>query len=268
MHLFAVSGLHFGILYIIIKSTICLILNNKLFTSFSVISILFFYLVFIGFAHSAQRAFLMILIWEISNLFLREKCAITALSFSFVIISLIQPESLFVPGFQLSFTIVLLIIWFSRRTIIIRMEKSFLAYIFDFVKCSLAAFCGSFLILLGSFGQIAPISIISNIILVPFAFPLIIIFIIYIFSFYLLNIDIYFIVDIIYFIILELLLFLNGLPLSYFYFNFKLNSYLYIILPIFVLYLFNKNWNFFKKIIFTLLVSFFSVFFNYLFLSL
>ncbi len=261
MHLFAVSGLHFGILYLILKFTICLLLKNKLFITFSVISILFFYLVFIGFAYSAQRAFLMILIWEISNLFLKRKCAVTALSFSFVITSLFQPESLYERGFQLSFTIVLLIIWFSRGTIILSESKSFFAYFLGFVTCSLAAFCGSFFILLGSFGQIVPISIISNIILVPFAFPLMIIFIVYLFCFYLLNIDLYFIVDFIYSIILELLLFLNGLPLSYFYLTFQVNSYLYIILPIFVLYFFNKNWNFLIKFVFTFIVSVSSVFY-------
>lgn len=262
MHLFAVSGLHFGILYIVIKSTTCLFFKNRLFISFSVISFLFFYLVFIGFAYSAQRAFLMILIWETSNLFSKKKCAVSALSFSFVITTLIQPESLYEPGFQLSFTIVLLIIWFSRDTFILRDSKSFFAYFLGFVKCSLAAFCGSFFILLGSFGQIVPISLISNIILVPFAFPLIIIFIVYLFNFYLLNIDLYFIVDFIYCIIHELLLFLNGLPFSYFYLNFKVNSYLYLILPIFVLYLFNQNWSFTKKFVFTFLVSLSSIFYT------
>ena len=261
MHLFAVSGLHFGILYIVLKSIICLLSKSKLVVTFSVISILFFYLAFIGFAYSAQRAFLMIFIWEISNLFLRRKCALTALSFSFVITSLVQPGSLYEPGFQLSFTIVLLIIWFSRGTIILSESKSFFSYFLGFVKCSLAAFCGSFFILLGSFGQIVPISIMSNIILVPFAFPLMVIFIIYLINFYLLNIDLYFIVDFIYSIIIDLLLFLNSLPFSHFYLDFHVNSYLYIVLPISVLYLFNKNWNFFKKFVFTFIVSLSSVFY-------
>ena len=101
MHLFAVSGLHFGILYIVLRFITSFLTNSKLFISFSVISILFFYLAFIGFTYSAQRAFLMIVIWEISNLFLRKKCAVSALSFSFVIIILIQPESLYDPSFQL-----------------------------------------------------------------------------------------------------------------------------------------------------------------------
>ena len=164
------------------------------------------------------------------------------------------------PGFQLSFTIVLLIIWFSRGTIIASESKSFFVYFLGFVKCSLAAFCGSFFILLGSFGQIVPVSIISNIILIPFALPLIVIFIIYLINFYLFNIDLYFFVDFIYSVILELLLFLNNLPLSYFSVDFHINPYFYIILPIFVLCLFNKNWNFFKKFFFTFIVSLFPFF--------
>ena len=260
MHLFAVSGLHFGILYLVLSFIIFFISKNKLFTTFTVISILFFYLAFIGFTFSAQRAFLMILIWELSNLILRRKCAISALSLSFAITILIQPESLCEPGFQLSFTIVLLIIWFSRGTIIGSESKSFFVYFLGFVKCSLAAFCGSFFILLGSFGQIVPVSIISNIILIPFALPLIVIFIIYLINFYLFNIDLYFFVDFIYSVILELLLFLNNLPLSYFSVDFHVNPYFYIILPIFVLCLFNKNWNFFKKFFFTFIVSLFPFF--------
>lgn len=261
MHLFAVSGLHFGILYLVLIFISFFITNNKLFISFSVISILFFYLAFIGFTYSAQRAFLMILIWEISNLFLRRKCAVSALSFSFVITTLIQPESLYEPGFQLSFTIVLLIIWFSKGTIVLRERKSFLAYFLGFVKCSLAAFCGSFFILLGTFGQIVPVSIISNIILVPFALPLMVIFIVYLINYYLFNIDLYFFVDFIYTVIIELLLFLNNLPLSYFSVEFQVNPYIYIILPIFVLLLFNKRWNFLKKFFFTFIVSLSPVFY-------
>ena len=261
MHLFAVSGLHFGILYIVLRFITSFITNNKLFISFSVVSILFFYLAFIGFTYSAQRAFLMIVIWEISNLFLRKKCAVSALSFSFVITILIQPESLYDPSFQLSFTIVLQIIWFSKGNIVLRESKSFLAYVLGFVKCSFAAFCGSFFILLGSFGQIVPISIISNIILIPFALPLMVIFIIYLINFYLFNIDLYFFVDLIYSVILELLLFLNNLPLSYLSVDFKVNPYIYIMLPIFVLCLFNKKWNFLKKFLFTFVVSLSPVFY-------
>ncbi|HAU59292.1 MAG TPA: hypothetical protein DCW45_02880, partial [Opitutae bacterium] len=203
----------------------------------------------------------MILIWEISNLFLRRKCAVSALSFSFVITTLIQPESLYEPGFQLSFTIVLLIIWFSKGTIVLRERKSFITYFLGFVKCSLAAFCGSFFILLGTFGQIVPVSIISNIILVPFALPLMVIFIVYLINYYLFNIDLYFFVDFIYTVIIELLLFLNNLPLSYFSVEFQVNPYIYIILPIFVLLLFNKRWNFLKKFFFTFIVSLSPVFY-------
>ena len=259
MHLFAVSGLHFGILYFVLKFIIYLFSNNKILTTFILISVLFYYLSFIGFPYSAQRAFLMIFVWEISNLILKRKCAISALTFSFAITSLVQPESIYEPGLQLSFTIVLLIIWFSRGTSNISDKKSFFIYLYGFVKCSLAAFCGSFFILLGSFGQIVPISIISNIILIPLAFALMIIFIIYLTNLYLLNIDFYFVVDFIYFAILELLLFLNDLPLSYFSVNLEVNSYIYIILPIFVIYNFNNRWKFFKKFIFTFLVSFSSV---------
>ena len=261
MHLFAVSGLHFGILYLVLNFIIFFISKNKLFTTFFVISILFFYLAFIGFTFSAQRAFIMILIWEISNLILRRKCAISALSFSFVTTILIQPESLCEPGFQLSFTIVLLIIWLSRGTNTPSESKSFFVYFLGFVKCSLAAFCGSFFILLGSFGQIVPISIISNIILIPFALPLMVIFIIYLINFYLFNIDLYFFVDFIYSVILEFLLFLNNLPFSYFSFDYKVNPYFYIILPIFVLYIFNIKWNFLKKFLFTFIVSLSPVFY-------
>lgn len=232
---------------------------HKLFKSFLVISLLFFYLGFIGFSYSAQRAFLMILTWEITNLLLRRKCAVSALSFSFIITCLLQPESLFEPGFQLSFTIVLIIIWFSKSTFIFNDNKLFFTYLLGFVKCSCGAFCGSFFILLGSFSQIVPISIISNIILIPFAFPLMIAFLLYILNFYLFNIDLYFILDIIYFLILELLLLLNKLPISYFYLDLEVNAYLYIVLPLFIMYFYNKKWNFFKKLGFSFFVSLFTV---------
>ena len=261
MHLFAVSGLHFGILYFLLKFIIEIFSVNKFVTTFSIISILFLYLSVIGFPYSAQRAFLMILIWEISNLLFKNKCVLTALSLTFVLTSLFQPTAIYEPGFQLSFTIVLLIIWFTRGIFNLGESKSVYAYFFAVVKCSFAAFCGSFFILLGSFGQIVPISIISNIILVPFAFSLMIIFIIYFFNFYLLSLDLYLIVDFIYTAVLELLLFLNGIPFSYFSFDLQVDNYLYIILPILVIFLYNKNLGFFLKLFITLIVSLFSVFF-------
>ena len=261
MHLFAVSGLHFGILYFLLKFIIEIFSVNKFVTTFLIISILFLYLSFIGFPYSAQRAFLMILIWEISNLLFKNKCVLTALSLTFVLTSLFQPTAIYEPGFQLSFTIVLLIIWFTRGIFNLGESKSVYAYFFAVVKCSFAAFCGSFFILLGSFGQIVPISIISNIILVHFAFSLMIIFIIYFFNFYLLSLDLYLIVDFIYTAVLELLLFLNGIPFSYFSFDLQVDNYLYIILPILVIFLYNKNLGFFLKLFITLIVSLFSVFF-------
>ena len=261
MHLFAVSGLHFGILYVILRFAVRIISINKLFTTLFIISVLFLYLIFIGFTYSAQRAFLMILIWEISNIFFKRKCAICALSFSFVITSLLNPESLFQLGFQLSFTIVLLIIWFSRNNFLISENKSFFAYFSGLVKCSFAAFFGSFFILLGSFGQIVPISIISNIILIPFAFLIMVIFLIYLLEFYLLNFDLYFIVNFVYYLINELLSFLNDFPLSYFSFDIEVNGYIYIFLPILVITIFNKNWGFFLKFTFTSIVSLSSIFY-------
>ena len=265
MHLFAVSGLHFGIIYFLLKYIINFCSNSKFFTTFILISFLFFYLSFIGFAYSAQRAFLMILIWEISKLFSRRRCALSALSFSFFVTGLINPESLFSPGFQLSFTIVLLIIWFSKNNLVLPENKSFYAYSFGFLKCSLSAFGASFLILLGSFGQIVPVSIISNFIIIPFAIPIMIIFLTYLLNFYLLEIDLYFIVDFVFSTIQELLFLLNGLPFSFFSVDLEVNAYIYITQPILIIYFINKDWDFFKKLVFTFSVSFFCVFYVFYF---
>ena len=258
MHLFAVSGLHFGILYLIIISLGNILTFQKSYLSIFILTFLFFYLCFVGITNSSLRAFLMIFCWELTKFLNKKSSAISALSFSFVLSVVIDSASLLETGFQLSFTIVLLMIWLCPKKSPSSQKFAFSNYL-RFFAGSLSAYLGSFLILLGSFGQVTPISIISNIFLVPAAFPLMVAILFYVFFLIIFKFDFGFILDFIFNILYDFLFLMGSFPLSHFKINFSINAYFYLILPIFLIFYYNNYWSWFKKLLWLTLLSSISV---------
>lgn len=102
-HLFAVSGLHFGLLYLIVDKLLSLVrfftrVKKKILT----LLILVFFLIFTGFPESGLRAFVMIFAAELSRLYHRNSNTADVFFFSLAFILAFFPEHLFKPGFQLS----------------------------------------------------------------------------------------------------------------------------------------------------------------------
>ncbi len=210
MHLFAVSGLHIGIAFF----TIILILKRfliwqQIFLPISLIIILL-YVMLVGSPASACRAYLMIVIWKLSIIFCRKSNPMSALGWAALILIAFMPEQLFHLGFQLSFTVVLSILWLIGNH---SHKKGFSLvnyFTFSFIV-SYAAFCGSFLLVIDNFHFINPVSIILNGILMGFVSIVFILCIIYLFmhifyaSIYLSNV-----MDFIYTIVEQTVIFFNS----------------------------------------------------------
>ncbi|MDG1138596.1 MAG: ComEC/Rec2 family competence protein [Opitutales bacterium] len=254
IHLFAVSGLHFGVIYLIIKTCLSLFIKKNWITSIIIVLILYLYLVFINEPISATRAFFMLTFWEVHSVNRKKKSALSTISMAFIFSYIANPLSFYSVSFQLSFSIVLVIIWFFSGKLRTN-NKGSKSFIINTITASSASFSGSFLILLVSFKQFVPIAIISNIFLVPLAFPMMVACIVYCFFFFLFNIDLIFILDYTYKIVVFLLDFFDFKNFYFHGLDFKLSKANYIILPAIIILFFNINLQAFTKFIFIILIQ-------------
>tara|TARA_B110000003_G_scaffold276571_1_gene324007 strand:- start:4902 stop:6371 length:1470 start_codon:yes stop_codon:yes gene_type:complete len=191
LHLFAVSGLHIGFIYVIFKKLFSYIFKQGLAVEILVTFMLILYLYLVNHPPSAVRALLMINSWQVSQIIFKKKNSISSLFLSCFVVLFWDPGSIMEIGFQLSYTVVLsiLIIRLNLR----EKEKIRSTKIKDSLIITYAAFCGSFLLIFDYFQIIVPGSIFINILVVPFVFIVInCIFINLIFTTEILNYIIYF----------------------------------------------------------------------------
>ena len=166
-HLFAVSGLHVGLIYglllFLFKG-----LKLKGGIRFSLISfILFCYVGFCGFSASSMRAFIIITVREIAFIFGLKPDKTTNLSISAFIVLIINPSDLFSAGFLLSFSVylglILLATPFSKF-----LSKIFPEFISKMLSSCIVAHLVSFPILLDYFGEVSVFGFLFNMALIPF----------------------------------------------------------------------------------------------------
>ena len=150
MHLFAVSGLHVGIVYLICSFCICRIFKKREISILISLLFVFGYVGLVGYTSSACRAFVMISMWQTSLILHKKSNPISVLYWASIILLIITPSSLFSLGFQLSFTVVLNILFI--------VDNSFVTKKFNVYNCfriafliSYSSFCGSSLLMIDHF---------------------------------------------------------------------------------------------------------------------
>ncbi len=100
-HVFAISGLHFGIIYQYFRKILAF--KSAVLRSLLILSFMAFLLLLVGGAYSAQRAFFMILYAEVCHLLHRKIDVTTNIATSLLIILAIQPVAILSTGLQLSY---------------------------------------------------------------------------------------------------------------------------------------------------------------------
>ena len=100
-HLFAISGLHFGVIYKALQN-ICFIRSRPL-RLFLIVLAMGYLILIVGGSYSALRAFFMILYSEICHLFRRKPDIFTNMAVSLTFILMIEPFAILNTGLHLSY---------------------------------------------------------------------------------------------------------------------------------------------------------------------
>lgn len=115
VHVLSVSGLHVGILFVLLAWLLGGLKRNKggrFLYAAVVVTVLLMYAIITGLSPSVLRATMMCLIWVAAELVNRKHSSINTLAISAFVLLLIDPLSLYSVGFQLSYAAVLGILLF------------------------------------------------------------------------------------------------------------------------------------------------------------
>ena len=173
LHILAVSGLHIGIVLLMVQyllRPLDLFPGGKLLKMVLTLILLWSYAVVAGFSASVIRAVTMFSFLSYSNYLNRPGISfnILALSMAFILL-IIDPLYLFQPGFQLSYSAVFSILWLYPKLLTLVYPKTVLSSkIWQLISVSLAAQAGILPVNLYYFHQFPALFLISNLIIVPF----------------------------------------------------------------------------------------------------
>jgi len=190
LHLFAVAGLHVGIVaWLLWTAATVLRLSRKTATAI-IIPLLFFYAAITGLHTASVRAAIMSAIL-LGGIFLDRKVfALNSLAAAAFLILLWDSNELFTSGFQLSFAVVGVIVLFAEsafirfrrigapdpflpRPLLSRFRRALISLgnaIAGAASVSLAAWLGSLPLIYWYFHLITPVSLVANLVVVPIAY--------------------------------------------------------------------------------------------------
>ena len=171
-HVLAVSGLHVGIIYIVIISIFSFLgRRGKVFVikQLLVLLCLWAYVFVTGMPVSVVRAAIMLSLLCIGNMLNREGVTYNTLAVAAFFVLVINPFYLFDVGFQLSFAAVVAILFFQPKLSKLYKPKiKAVDYIWNLFTVSLAAQLGVFPLVLYFFGTFPTYFFITNLLVLPF----------------------------------------------------------------------------------------------------
>ncbi len=173
MHILAVSGLHVGIIYIILNYLLFFLERNmsgRIIKVIIIICCLAFYTLLTGMSSSVLRAFIMFTCLSVGKLLNRQNNIYNTLAVSAFLILTFNPYAIMDVGFQLSYTAVLSIVFFQSRIYsLINVDNFFGNKIWELLSVSIAAQIGTFPIAIYYFHQFPNYFWLTNIFIIPAA---------------------------------------------------------------------------------------------------
>ncbi len=109
-HLLAVSGLHTGLIAMVLYALLVVAIPNRKIASLILIGILVFYAALCAWKAPVTRATIMISLYLLSRVIQRRPLRIHILALAAIVITAIAPRQLFSAGFQLSFASILVLL--------------------------------------------------------------------------------------------------------------------------------------------------------------
>ncbi len=164
-HIFAVSGMHVGLVFAAFTMIFKPIRIRKIYKSLAISCLLFVYAYLCGMTASSVRAAVMCSVAALVGSVGEKKDRVNAIAFAFVVVLVLNPFDLFRAGFVLSFAVSFAIIVFSRQ---ISDKLSFMpTFLRDSLSVMISASSVSVPLCVIYFGAFPLASFISNLIVVP-----------------------------------------------------------------------------------------------------
>jgi len=167
-HLLALSGLHLGIIYMLLsflfRSRRWQLVNQLL-----IITSIWSFVLLVGMPLSVVRAAVMITVYVFVSLLNRSKTPINTLALAAIIILIANPYALFDIGFQLSFAAVLSILLFTPLMTMWKAGNGLLRYLIAPTYVSIAAQIGTAPLVAYYFGRFSVWFLLANYLSIPLA---------------------------------------------------------------------------------------------------
>lgn len=175
-HILALSGLHLGVIAMIVAAMLFPLraVGLRISAEFICLIIIWGYCFATGCAPSVCRATIMISVIICGRILHRYHNPFNSLCLAAIIITAASPESIFSPGFQLSFAAVATILLFARRLNPVNQQHRLLYNLTSYITVSLAAMIGTGLISILYFHTFPLYFLLSNIVIAVIFPPLLI----------------------------------------------------------------------------------------------
>ena len=176
LHIFAISGLHVGIVGLLITIVLKTIGIPRDRWALWLLPLLLAYVMATGMKSSALRALTMAAVYFLSPLFRRKPDVPVSIAFAAILLLFFNPREIFSAGFIFSFTVVSFIVMVYAvvpRGFVFHGEgwvRTVRAYVVSLGITSVAAFIGSVPLTALFFGSFTTLSLLANLIVVPLTF--------------------------------------------------------------------------------------------------
>jgi len=164
MHVFAISGLHVGVVAVLIVILLMVMLMPLRLAGITMVPILWGYVFMIGLPPSAVRAALMASCYFLAPALWQRSSALVAWSQAFVIVHVLNPGALASVGSLLSFAVMLAILVYDRWADAMALSGWMRAFGFVFAIWAIGTPIAAVV-----FGRLTPGGMLANLVVVPLA---------------------------------------------------------------------------------------------------
>lgn len=164
LHAFAVSGLHVGVVALVIRIMLLMLFIPHRLSAALTIPFLWIYVYLVGMSASSTRAGVMATILLLASVFFRRYNFLTAWGFAFWFFHVLEPSRILEVGSALSFSVTLVIVVWLKF-----FEKEARNFWFSTVMLDIVIWAAGVPIMAHVFGRFTPGGLVANLFVVPLA---------------------------------------------------------------------------------------------------